>query len=73
MIQPTLLGTGEKRRIQIGVARRVFEIAEDKLEAAKLFEKLYRDIKIQFGVSTYKDLNSKDVQSVLLLIENWSP
>ncbi|MFS0766068.1 ORF6C domain-containing protein [Peribacillus phoenicis] len=73
MEQTNLLGPGEKRRIQIGVTRRVFEITDDRKEAARLFEKLYREIKNQFGVPTYKDVKSKDLQSVIQLIEKWSP
>ncbi|MGE6718683.1 ORF6C domain-containing protein [Peribacillus frigoritolerans] len=73
MEQTNLLGPGEKRRIQIGVTRRVFEITDDKKEAARLFEKLYREIKNQFGVHTYKDVKRKDLQSVIQLIEKWSP
>ncbi|MED3710011.1 ORF6C domain-containing protein [Peribacillus frigoritolerans] len=34
---------------------------------------MYREIKGRFGVPTYKDVKSKDLQSVIQLIENWSP
>ncbi|MCY9140553.1 ORF6C domain-containing protein [Peribacillus frigoritolerans] len=64
---------GERRRLEKGVARRVYEFTDDKKEAAWLFKELYREIKDRFGVPTYKDVKSKDLQSVIQLIENWSP
>ncbi|CAK6472609.1 hypothetical protein BFRIG_01847 [Peribacillus frigoritolerans] len=69
----TQLTHGERRRLEKGVARRVYEFTDDKKEAAWLFKELYREIKDRFGVPTYKDVKSKDLQSVIQLIENWSP
>ncbi|WP_349730425.1 ORF6C domain-containing protein [Peribacillus frigoritolerans] len=69
----TQLNHGEKRRLEKGVARRVYEFTDDKKGAARLFKELYREIKDIFGVPTYKDVKSKDLQSVIQLIENWSP
>ncbi|MFD4928372.1 ORF6C domain-containing protein [Peribacillus butanolivorans] len=69
----TQLNHGEQRRLEKGVARRVYEFTDDKKEAAGLFKELYREIKDIFGVPTYKDVRSKDLQSVIQLIENWSP
>lgn len=67
------LTSGEQRRLQKGVARRVYEFTENKTEAAKLFRELYREIKDRFGVASYKDLKKKELQSALRYIENWIP
>jgi prophage antirepressor-like protein len=67
------LTSGEQRRLQKGVARRVYEFTEDKTEAAKLFRELYREIKDRFGVASYKDVKKKELQSAIRYIENWIP
>ncbi|MGW6383222.1 ORF6C domain-containing protein [Peribacillus butanolivorans] len=69
----TQLNHGEQRRLEKGVARRVYGFTDDKKEAARLFKELYREIKDRLGVPTYKDVKSKDLQFVIQLIENWSP
>ena len=67
------LDHGEQRRVQKGVARRVYEFTQDKQEAARLFREVYREIKDRFGVASYKDVLRKDLQSALRYIENWIP
>ncbi|MBM7585805.1 hypothetical protein JOC86_002347 [Bacillus pakistanensis] len=67
------LTSGEQRRLQKGVARRVYEFTEDKTEAAKLFRELYREIKDRFGVASYKDVKQRELQSAIRYIENWIP
>ncbi len=67
------LDHGEQRRLQKGVARRVYEVTEDKKEAARLFRELYREIKDRFGVASYKDVKRKELQSAISYIENWVP
>lgn len=67
------LDHGEQRRLQKGVARRVYEFTEDKREAARLFKELYREIKDRFGVASYKDVKRKELQSAIAYIENWVP
>lgn len=69
----TQLTHGEQLRLEKGVARQVYEFTNDKKKAARLFKELYREIKDIFGLHTYKDVRSKDLQSVIQLIENWSP
>lgn len=65
------LDHGEQRRLQKGVARRVYGVTEDKKEAARLFRELYREIKDRFGVASYKDVKRKELQSAISYIENW--
>ncbi|MGF2617769.1 phage antirepressor [Rossellomorea vietnamensis] len=67
------LSSGEQRRVQKGVARRVYEFTEDRREAAKLFRELYREIKDRFGVASYKDVKKKELQSAINYIEHWIP
>ncbi|WP_313804745.1 Rha family transcriptional regulator [Cytobacillus sp.] len=67
------LTSGEQRRLQKGVAHRVYEFTQDKQEAARLFREVYREIKDRFGVASYKDVKRRELQSALLYIENWIP
>lgn len=67
------LTSGEQRRLQKGVARRVYEFTENKKEAAKLFRELYREIKDRFGVASYKDVKKQELLSAINYIENWIP
>ncbi|WP_406945723.1 BRO family protein [Halobacillus sp. SY10] len=64
---------GEQRRLQKGVARRVYEFTNDKKEDSRLFREAYREIKDRFGVASYKDVKRKDLQSAIAYIENWIP
>lgn len=67
------LDYGEQRRLQKGVAAKVYEICNDPKERPKLFRELYREIKDRFGVASYKDVKRKELQSALRYIENWIP
>lgn len=67
------LTSGEQRRLQKGVAHKVYEFTQDKKEAARLFRELYREIKDRFGVASYKDVRRKELQSALSYIEHWIP
>lgn len=67
------LTSGEQRRLQKGVATKVYEICNDPAERPRLFRELYREIKDRFGVASYKDVKRKELQSALRYIENWIP
>ena len=67
------LQPGEQRRLHKGVANRVYEIVQDKQEATKLFKALFHDIKVHFAVSSYKEINRRDLQRAIRYIENWTP
>ncbi|MGE8079060.1 ORF6N domain-containing protein [Peribacillus loiseleuriae] len=71
--QQITLDHGEQRRLQKGVARRVYEFTDDKKEAARLFKEIYREIKDRFGVASYKDVKRQELQSAIRYIENWLP
>ncbi|MDF1509703.1 Rha family transcriptional regulator [Robertmurraya sp. DFI.2.37] len=67
------LTSGEQRRLQKGIAQRVYEIESDQVLRSKLFRELHREIKDRFGVASYKDVKRKELQSALRYIENWVP
>lgn len=67
------LNSGEQRRLQKGVATRVYELENDPQQRPHLFRELYREIKDRFGVASYKDVKRKELQSALRYIESWIP
>ncbi|MEL3959690.1 Rha family transcriptional regulator [Caldifermentibacillus hisashii] len=67
------LTSGEQRRLQKGVAAKVYELSNIPEERSRLFRELYREIKDRFGVASYKDVKRKELQSALRYIENWVP
>lgn len=68
------LTSGEQRRLQKGIAKKVYDLENGDRDAQrKLFRELHREIKDRFGVSSYKDVKRKELQSALRYIENWIP
>ena len=67
------LDHGEQRRLQKGIASKVYELCSDPMERPKFFRELHREIKDRFGVASYKDLKRKELQTALRYIENWIP
>lgn len=68
------LTSGEQRRLQKGIAKKVYDLENGDREAQrKLFRELHREIKDRFGVSSYKDVKRKELQSALRYIESWIP
>lgn len=67
------LTSGEQRRLQKGVATKVYEICNDPAERPRLFRELYREIKDRFGVASYKDVKRQELQAALRYVENWIP
>jgi ribosomal protein L17 len=67
------LDHGEQRRIQIRIASRIYELENHKDFRPPLFSELYREIRNRFGVTSYKDIKRKDLQSALNYIEAWVP
>ncbi|MFC0271092.1 Rha family transcriptional regulator [Metabacillus herbersteinensis] len=67
------LDYGEQRRLQTGVATKVYEICNDPDVRPKYFREIYREIKDRFGVASYKDVKRKELQSALRYIESWIP
>ncbi|MBL5768017.1 Rha family transcriptional regulator [Heyndrickxia sporothermodurans] len=67
------LDHGEQRRLQKGIAAKVYELCDDPKERPKLFKEIYREIKDRFGVASYKDVKRKELQSAIRYVENWIP
>lgn len=67
------LDHGEQRRVQIGIASRIYELESSKERRPPLFAELYREIRNRFGVTSYKDLKRKDMNAALQYIEAWVP
>lgn len=67
------LDHGEQRRVQKAIASKVYETTLDSDLRKKYFGELHRDVKDRFGVSSYKDIKRKDMQSALRYIGAWLP
>lgn len=67
------LDHGEQRRLQKGIASKVYELCDDPKERPRLFKEIYREIKDRFGVASYKDVKRKELQSAIRYVENWIP
>jgi prophage antirepressor-like protein len=71
--QQITLDHGEQRRIQKGIAHKVYELESDQEVRTQLFRELHREIKDRFAVASYKDIKHKDLQSAIRYIEAWIP
>lgn len=67
------LTSGEQRRLQKGIALKVYQLCDDSELRPSLFRELHREIKDRFAVASYKDVKRKELQSALRYIENWIP
>lgn len=67
------LSSGEQRRVQKGIAQKVYELESNPELRSKLFRELHRELKDRFGVASYKDIKRKELQLALSYIENWFP
>jgi Rha family phage regulatory protein len=67
------LDHGEQRRIQKGIALKVYELESGQELRAKLFREIHRELKDRFAVASYKDIKRKDMQSALRYIEAYVP
>ncbi|MEK4924143.1 ORF6C domain-containing protein [Cytobacillus sp. FSL R5-0569] len=67
------LTSGEQRRLQKGIAMKVYEIENDPECRPLLFREIHREIKDRFGVASYKDIKRKELQAALNYIEHWVP
>lgn len=67
------LDSGEQRRLQKGIASKVYNLCDDPQIRPRFFRELHREIKDRFGVASYKDLKRKELQTALRYIENWIP
>lgn len=67
------LEAGEKRRLQLAVALKVNELQPDRSLQPDVYRSLYRSIKSQFEVDSYKEIKRGDLQAAIQFIETWQP
>ncbi|MBD7967713.1 Rha family transcriptional regulator [Paenibacillus gallinarum] len=67
------LDSGQQRRLQQAVSKKVCSIEPDKDERGELFRQLYKEIKDRWEVPSYKDVLRQDLQAVLNYVEAWRP
>lgn len=64
---------GEQRRLQRAIGSRVYRLCDNKDERPKMFSEIHREIKDRFGVSSYKDVLKKDLQTAIQYVDHWVP
>jgi len=67
------LDYGQQRLLQQLISKKVYQHALSKEHKRVLFAELYREIKDRFGVSSYKDVKRKEMQTVIKYLESWIP
>lgn len=67
------LDSGQQRRVQQAINKKVCSIEPDQSERGELFRQLHREIKDRWQVPSYKDILRQDLQDVLNYIEAWKP
>lgn len=67
------LDSGEQRRLQKVIAKRVYHIAADEAARSEFFRQLYREIKDRWAVPSYKDVRRTELQQVMKYIDAWIP
>lgn len=67
------LDHGEQRRLQRAVGGRIYALETDRRKTSRMFSELYREIKDRFGVSSYKDVKRRELQSAIKYVESWIP
>ena len=64
---------GEQRRLQRAIGSRVYKLCDNKDDRPKMFSEIHREIKDRFGVSSYKDVLKKDLQTAIQYVDHWVP
>lgn len=67
------LDSGEQRRIQKVIAKKVYSISNDQNIRKMLFSEIYREIRDRFGVASYKDIKSHELESAVGYVNAWIP
>jgi len=67
------LDSGQQRRLQQAIAKKVCSIEPDKEARKPLFRQLHREVKDRWGVPSYKDVLKTDLVAVIRYIEAWVP
>jgi prophage antirepressor-like protein len=67
------LDSHEQQMLQKAIARRVYEVVEDKDSRKLGFSELHREVKDRFGVPSYRDVAKLDFQKATAYVSAWIP
>lgn len=67
------LDSGEQRKIQKAIARKIYELESDKKIRSEYFQQLHREIHDRWAVPSYKDVRRYEFDGLLKYIEAWMP
>ena len=67
------LESGEQRKLQKCIAKKVYSLTEDSDTRKKLFSEIYRELRDRFGVASYKDIKSHELESAVGYVNAWIP
>lgn len=67
------LDSGEQRKVQKAVAKKVYATEPDKSKRDPLFRQIYREIKDRWAVPSYKDVRKHELDGLIGYIEAWRP
>lgn len=67
------LDSGDQRKVQKAVSRKVYAIESDAQLRSQLFRQLHREIKDRWAVPSYKDIRKHEMDGLMNYIEAWRP
>lgn len=68
------LNSGEQRRLQLAVSERVYKLEKNnKVLQSQLFRDIYRAIKSQYGVKSYRDVKQRNLQEAIKMVDTFIP
>lgn len=67
------LDSGEQRRVQKAIAKRIYELEENQKIRSEYFRQLHREIHDRWAVPSYKDVRRNELDDLIKYIEAWRP
>lgn len=67
------LDSGDQRKVQKAVARKIYAVESDEKLRSQLFRQLHREIKDRWAVPSYKDIRKHELDGLMNYIEAWRP
>lgn len=67
------LDSGDQRKVQKAIARKIYSIEGDNEQRSPLFRQLHREIKDRWAVPSYKDVRKQELDGLMNYIEAWRP
>ena len=68
-----MLNQGEQKRVLKAISSRVYDLQPTPKTPSELHRELHGDIKIRWGVTSYRNLSSVNIIGILNFINGWSP